>query len=256
MNKLFAIIAIALCIGTTATAQSFVEDHYADLISRDDATVVNVSGKLFQMMSKFEDAADDEEAQEVLRMMDNVDAFTLVKVDSDVNSMALFNRGKSLISNLEELVRVKDQGVNVIISVDETNDVVHEIVALIALPEEEGFVAASLEGRIDLDDVSEMVAKFQDQAMPMLEKRSSVDIDAVRVFPNPVDGGSVMTLEIDESLLGGSAAVMDISGKVINTYPLNGVITSIETNNLAGGQHFVEVINGERSYKRKFIVIR
>lgn len=256
MNKLFAIIAIALCIGTTATAQSFVEDHYADLISRDDATVVNVSGKLFQMMSKFEDAADDEEAQEVLRMMDNIDAFTLVKVDSDVNSMALFNRGKSLISNLEELVRVKDQGVNVIISVDETNDVVHEIVALIALPEEEGFVAASLEGRIDLDDVSEMVAKFQDQAMPMLEKRSSVDIDAVRVFPNPVDGGSVMTLEIDESLLGGSAAVMDLSGKVINTYPLNGVITSIETNNLAGGQHFVEVINGERSYKRKFIVIR
>jgi hypothetical protein len=257
MKKILAIIAVALCIGTTTTAQSFVEDNYADLLSRDDATVVNVSGKLFQMMSKFEEAADEEEAQEVLRMMDNIDAFTLVKVDSDANSMELFKRGKSLISDLEELVRVKDKGVNVVISVDETNDVVHEIVALIAMPEEQGFVAASLEGRIDLDDVSKMVAKFQDQAMPMLNERaSSVDLDAVRVFPNPVQGGSVMTLEVDESLLGGSAAVMDMSGKVINTYPLNGVITSIETNNLAGGQHFIEVISGDTSYKRKFIVIR
>lgn len=256
MKNILSTLLIALLTVTTSFGQSFIEDYYSDLISRDDATVVNVSGKLFQMISKFDEAADEEEAQEALRMMDNIDAFTLVKVDSIADAASYWKRGKDAVNGYDELVRVKDKSTNVIISVDETNDVVHEIVAIAWIAEEEIFAAASLSGRIDLDDVSKMVAKFQDQAMPMIQERSSINIDAIRVFPNPIDGGSVMTLEVDENLVGRRAAVMDLSGKVVNTYTINGVITSVDTGNLAGGQHFIEVISGDKSYKKQFIVIR
>lgn len=254
-NIAIAIVLIASFM-SNVTAQSFVEEHYGDLMELEETTVVNVSGKMFQMLSKFEDAADEEEAQEALRMMENVESFTLVKVDQVEDLKSLINRSKSDLKRYDELVRVRDNGTNVVISIDETNGIVHEIVGVVSLPEEGSFIAASLQGRIDLDEVSAMVSKFQEEGLPMLKERSVMDLEAVRVFPNPVDGGSIMTLEVDEDLIGGTATVTDLNGKAINAYTLDGVINSLETNNLAGGQHYIEVNNGEKSIRVPFIVVR
>lgn len=256
MKNLIATLFIACLIITSTTAQSFVEQHYGDLLDREDVTVVNVSGKMFNMLSKFGDAADEQEAQDVLRMMESIESFTLVKTESMDNMAELFNKGKQAIGNYDELVRVRDKGTNVLISIDETNGVVHEIVGIISLPDEGGFVAASLLGRIDLDDVSRMVTKFQDKGLPMLREQSDLNIDAVSIYPNPVNGGARMTLEIDAALIGSQAAVMDGAGKVIRSYAITGQMTSIETSNLAAGQYYLQVSNGESSYKKQFIVIR
>ena len=220
------------------------------------STVVFVSGKLFDFAGYVDVQNEDEEVKNIKKMITSIEAFSLVKSDHLSDPIAEYKKGvQSISSDYEELVRVRDKQNNVSLHIDEEDGVVYEIIAL-ASTENNEFIAASLLGEIDLEQVSKIVSKFQEEGMPLLTDIDELELEDVKVYPNPVQSNARVTLEVGESLIGGTVRVIDLNGKVMSTYDITQSNTQISTDDLIDGQYFVEATKENVSVKKQIIVLR
>lgn len=249
-------LLLAICFTYTLSAQSFVDKHYSDLMDDERSTVVFVSGKLFDFAGYVDVQNEDEEVKNIKKMITSIEAFSLVKSDHLSDPIAEYKKGvQSISSDYEELVRVRDKQNNVSLHIDEEDGVVYEIIAL-ASTENNEFIAASLLGEIDLEQVSKIVSKFQEEGMPLLTDIDELELEDVKVYPNPVQSNARVTLEVGESLIGGTVRVIDLNGKVMSTYDITQSNTQISTDDLIDGQYFVEATKENVSVKKQIIVLR
>lgn len=76
----------------------------------------------------------------------------------------------------------------------------------------------------------------------------------ISVYPNPVKTSELMTIETDQSLVGGSYEVISYEGKVT----LSGDVTSqkslIDTEGLSSGHYYIRVQKDEKSITQSFVV--
>ena len=250
------VFLLAICFTFTLSAQSFVDKNYSDLMDDERSTVVFVSGKLFDFASYIDVSNEEKEVQDLKEMITSIEAFSLVKSDHLNDPVAEYKKGiQSISSDYEELVRVRDKQNNVSLHIDEEDGIVYEIIAL-ASTEDNEFIAASLLGEIDLNQVSKIVSKFQEEGMPLLTDIEELELEDVKVYPNPAQSNARITLEVGESLVGGTARVIDLNGKVIATYDITNSNTQISTDDLADGQYFVEASKENVSVKKQIIVLR
>jgi len=253
-------LSLIICglISLQLSAQNAVEKYFSNHLENEEATVVQVSGKLFQYAAAIvpEEMEGEEEfpVKDAKDFLGNITSFTLIKVDELANSSSEYKRGlNSLGSEFEELVRVRDKENKVSILIDESNDVIHEIVALVTTDKE--FIAASLTGDMRLDQIQDIVSKIQSEEMQSMMKGADVNFEEMKVFPNPATPDAQMVIEVPKNMIGGQATIFDMSGNKIRTIDVKDSRNEIETDGLAKGQYVVAVDKAGITLKKTFIVV-
>jgi len=110
----YLLLIICGIISFQLSAQNAVEKYFSNHLDNQDATVVQVSGKLFQYAAAIVpdemEESEDFPVKDAKNFLQNITSFTLVKVDSLFNSQSEYKRGiNSLGDEYEELVRVRDK---------------------------------------------------------------------------------------------------------------------------------------------------
>lgn len=253
-------LSLIICglISFQLSAQNAVDKYFSNHLNNEKATVVQVSGKLFQYAAALvpDEISSDEEfpVEDAKDFLSGITSFTLVKIDSLDNSQSEYKRGiNSLGAQFEELVRVRDKNNKVSILIDETNDVIHEIVALVTTENE--FLVAALTGELRLDQVQDIVSKIQSENVQSLMEGADVNLAEMKVYPNPTTAGVQLMIEIPQKMVGGNINVFDLSGNLIKSMDVTDKRAEINTDQLGAGQYIVEIDKAGVTLKKKFIVV-
>jgi len=171
MKYIFLFSFLFLGISFNATAQTDAIDKYFEKYVDDERfTVVYISGKMFQMISKIapDELEDDPEAQAALEVAKDIKGLKILT--SEEVGPELYKEAIGLIDTkeYETLMTVRDGGENVRFLVKDTGDVINELLLLVG--GEENFVLLSFVGNIDLNKISKLANQIDVQGAEHLEK--------------------------------------------------------------------------------------
>ena len=185
MNKQLLTLIVAVLL---LPVSSFAQDIFEKYSDNPNVTYVNIKPKMFQMLAKMDINTDDPEAQSYMEMVNSITSFkTIVTEDKSISSDVLGWVNKRS-SSLEELMVVKDDGVEVKFFVKEGKDSDHvkELMVFVnglsAVTKDadvningkkRGFetVIMVLTGDIDLNQISKLTNKMNIPAGDKLEKK-------------------------------------------------------------------------------------
>lgn len=251
-------IAFAFLISLQLSAQNAVEKYFSNHLDNQEATVVQVSGKMFQYASHFvpENIEDEDmpvkNAKEVLG---NIQSFVLVKVDSLNNSRKEYKNGIQLLENkYEELIRVTDKENNFSLFIDESNDVIHEIVGVVSTGNE--FIVAALVGEMKLDHIQDIIAKVQSEQIESIMESADVNIGEMKVYPNPASADTGFSVDVPTKMIGGVVNVYNAAGVKVHTQSASESNVKINTELMTSGQYYIEIQNAGVVLKKKVILMQ
>lgn len=165
MKNIFS-LAVALCISLSATAQAdAIERFFKDYQEDDNFTVVYVSPKMFQMVSKVSDGSEDKEPSAIVKDLKGLRILT-----SKVNPDKIYKEANKRlnIKEYEELVTVREKDSNVRFVTKELNGVINELLLLVGGKDE--FVMMSFVGNIDLNKIAKLAKKLDIDGAEHLDK--------------------------------------------------------------------------------------
>jgi hypothetical protein len=76
-------------------------------------------------------------------------------------------------------------------------------------------------------------------------------IQAFQLTPNPAKNEVTLTLTAANM---GEVRILDLTGKVVQSTTMNGLNTTLSTENLVNGVYFVTVSNGKNSTSQKLMI--
>lgn len=168
--RLIALAAgLMMCLGLHAQTDAIV--RYFDKYMHDDRfTVVFVSPKMFDMVSKMDLQTGDPEAQAALDIIKDLQGLRILT--TDVTPQKFFEEAKSTLptKGYEVLMTVRDNksGDNVEFLVKESGDRIQELLLLVGGHDE--FVMLSFVGNIDLKKIGELSKVLNVEGAEHLEK--------------------------------------------------------------------------------------
>jgi Domain of unknown function (DUF4252) len=165
MKSIFS-LATLLFIGFTATAQvDAIERFFKDYQEDKNFTVVYVSPKMFQMVSKVTDGSEDKELSAIVKDLKGLRILT-----SKVNSDKIYKEANKRlnIKEYEELVTVREKDSNVRFVTKEANGIINELLLLVGGKDE--FVMMSFVGNIDLNKIAKLAKKLDIDGAEHLDK--------------------------------------------------------------------------------------
>ncbi|GAA3786946.1 DUF4252 domain-containing protein [Corallibacter vietnamensis] len=171
-NVLLFLMAIVLF-----PLSSQAQDIFSKYSENPEVTYVSIKPKMFQMLAKMDINTDDPETQEYLKMVNSITSFKVVSTGNKAISKDVSNWVKGKKGSLEELMEVKDDGVNMTFYVKEGRDSDHvsELLMFVdglgALTKDADInvngkkrefetVVVSLTGDIDLNQISKLTQKM------------------------------------------------------------------------------------------------
>ena len=183
-NKAILFLIAIMLLPLTSMAQ----DIFSKYSENQDVTYVSIKPKMFQMLAKMDINTDDPEAQEYINMVNSITSFKVITTDNKAISSDVTNWVKSRKSSLEELMVVKDDGVNMTFYVKQGRDEDHVseflmfVDGLSAITKDANInmngekrefetVVVSLTGDIDLNQISKLTQKMNIQGSEHLEKK-------------------------------------------------------------------------------------
>lgn len=184
MNKqIVTFIAAMLLLPLSSFAQD-IFDKYSD---NPNVTYVNIKPKMFQMLAKMDINTDDPEAQAYMEMVNSITSFKTIVTDDKSISTDVLGWVTKKSSSLEELMVVKDDGVEVKFFVKEGKDSDHVKELLVFVnglsaitkdadvningkKREVETVIMVMTGDIDLNQISKLTNKMNIPAGDKLEK--------------------------------------------------------------------------------------
>lgn len=173
MKKMFFLLPALMLAVSTLTAQNDAITRFFDKYADDERfTVVYVSPKLFQLLSKI--SLDDPEWANVQSVIKDLGGLRVLTADSIGDGTAMFKEalGKVPTSEYAELITVRDGKENVRIWTKDTGgSVIEELLLLVGSPNE--FTLLSFTGKIDLDKISSLAKAIDMDGMEQLEKIGS-----------------------------------------------------------------------------------
>ena len=186
MKKSILIAIVALLMLPLSGMAQNVFDKYSD---NENVTFVSIKPKMFQMLAKMDINTDDPEAQEYINMVNSITSFKTMATDNKTISTDIANWVKSRSASLEELMVVKDDGVNMTFYVKQGKDADHvsELLMFIngldAVTKDSNIeingkkrtletVVISLTGDIDLNQISKLANKMDLPGGKELEKKN------------------------------------------------------------------------------------
>ena len=184
MKKALTLFALTLLLTSTAMAQDIFSKYSDD----SKVTYISIKPKMFQLLAKMDIDTDDKEAQQYIEMVNSITSFkTLMTSDKTIASdFTKYVNGAS--KKLEELMKVKDDGVVMTFYVKEGKDEDHVSELLMFVDGLTGItseadvningkkrtlesVVISLTGDIDLNQVSKLTSKMNLPGGDALDKK-------------------------------------------------------------------------------------
>ncbi|MEL6922752.1 MAG: DUF4252 domain-containing protein [Bacteroidota bacterium] len=170
------IIAFVCSIANVNAQQDAISKYFDDYMEDERFTVVYVSAKLFDMVTKFDiteiEDADEPEVRAAMEVLKDLRGLRVLT--TDINPMEVYKEAKSKINTdtYEMLLTVRDKGENVRFWIkDGDNDIINELLLLVGSEDE--FVLLSLIGNIDLDKISSLAKTMDVKGMEHLDKVKS-----------------------------------------------------------------------------------
>lgn len=136
-------------------------------------TVVYISPKMFQMVSKIE--TNDEDWNKVREVIKDLGGLRVLTADSIGDGVAMFKDAISRVPSkeYEELLTVRDGQEHVRFMIKESGDVINELLLLVGSPDE--FTMLSFTGKINLDKISSLAKTLDVDGTEHLEKLKKKD---------------------------------------------------------------------------------
>ncbi|HIC31067.1 MAG TPA: DUF4252 domain-containing protein [Flavobacteriaceae bacterium] len=186
MKKSILIAVVALLMLPLSGIAQNVFEKYSD---NENVTYVSIKPKMFQMLAKMDINTDDPEAQEYINMVNSITSFKTMATDDKEISTDIVKWVKSRSTSLEELMVVKDNGVNMTFYIKEGKDEDHVSELLMFINGLEAVtknsnievngkkrtvetVVISITGDIDLNQISKLANKMDLPGGDELEKKS------------------------------------------------------------------------------------
>lgn len=186
MKKSILIAVIALLMLPLSGMAQNVFEKYSD---NENVTYVSIKPKMFQMLAKMDINTDDPEAQEYINMVNSITSFKTMATDDKDISSDIVKWVKSRSASLEELMVVKDNGVNMTFYIKEGKDEDHVSELLMFVNGLEAVtknsnieingkkrsietVVISITGDIDLNQISKLANKMNLPGGDELEKKN------------------------------------------------------------------------------------
>ena len=173
MKRTLTLLALTLLLTSTSMAQ----DIFSKYSDNGKVSYVSIKPKMFQLLAKMDINTDDPEAQQYLDMVNSITGFkTLATQDKAIAlDLAKWVKGQSV--KLEELMKVKDNGVQMTFYVKQGKDENHvsELIMFVdgltditksanvninGQNRSIDTVVVSLTGDIDLNQISKLTSKM------------------------------------------------------------------------------------------------
>ena len=185
MKKSITILALMLLVSSA----TFAQDIFSKYSDNGKVSYVSIKPKMFQLLAKMDINTDDPEAQQYLDMVNSITSFKTMATQDKVIAADLSKWVKGQSSKLEELMKVKDNGVNMTFYVKQGKDENHvsELLMFVdGLAEmtknaninvngqqrSVDTVVVSLTGDIDLNQISKLTSKMNLPGGDALDKKS------------------------------------------------------------------------------------
>lgn len=157
MNKFILVLAAFFCTNQISAQYSVLDKFFENHQDDTAFTVVNVSPKMFEMISRIDPQIDEEGAEEIKEAIKGITGLRIL-VRDDQDGRALFDQafGKISKDGFEELLTVRDKGENVRFMVKEgdNSDFIKQLVLLVG--GDDNFVLMDLTGNISLKSVGKL----------------------------------------------------------------------------------------------------
>jgi hypothetical protein len=185
MKKSITVLALMFLVSSATYAQ----DIFSKYSDNGKVSYVSIKPKMFQLLAKMDINTDDPEAQQYLDMVNSITSFKTMATQDKVIAADLSKWVKGQSSKLEELMKVKDNGVNMTFYVKQGKDENHvsELLMFVdGLAEmtknaninvngqqrSVDTVVVSLTGDIDLNQISKLTSKMNLPGGDALDKKS------------------------------------------------------------------------------------
>jgi len=157
-------IFLALIISPMLVSAQSLFDKYEDI---NDVTSVVVTKNMFKLLGQMEIESDDPEVKEYLKMvnsLDNIKVFMTEDESIGASMRADFDKHIEGNAQLEELMRIKEDGkfVKFYFKPGKTENMVSELLMFMDgdLEEKDGTVVMSITGNIDLKQISKLTKEL------------------------------------------------------------------------------------------------
>ena len=167
MKKLFLLAVLAL-IGVQSFAQTSVIDKFFQKYSNDESfTIVSISPKMFGMFAKVD--ASDPDTKKAMEVVQKLKSLRILAKDNAKNGSQLYHEAAAFLTkDYEELMTVRSDGNDVKFLIKENaQGNIQELVMLVG--GSDSFVAMSLVGDIDLNQISKMAGTMNITGMDNLK---------------------------------------------------------------------------------------
>jgi hypothetical protein len=185
MKKAITLFALTLLITSSAMAQD-IFSKYAD---NSKVTYISIKPKMFQLLAKMDIDTDDKEAQQYIDMVNSITSFKTIMTSDKTIALDFTKYVSGASKKLEELMKVKDNGVVMTFYIKEGKDADHvsELLMFVdgltditseANVELNGkkrtleSVVISLTGDIDLNQISKLTSKMNLPGGDALDKKN------------------------------------------------------------------------------------
>lgn len=171
MKNLFLLPLFLLAALSTYAQNDAITKFFNQYAEDERFTVVYISPKMFQMVSKIE--TNDEEWNKVREVIKDLGGLRVLTADSIADGVAMFKEaiGKVPGKEYEELLTVRDGQEHVRFMIKENNDVINELLLLVGSPDE--FTMLSFTGKINLDKISSLAKTLDVEGTEHLDKLKS-----------------------------------------------------------------------------------
>lgn len=252
MKNILSILAL-LIISQTTWSQNIIDDHFSHIEAREDATSINITGKLFSLAAHISDTGD-EEADEALDFLSSISLFRLVAVE-DINSGAEeYGKAVNIVrDNMDELMVIRSKDGNFSLYIDENDGIVNELVGVGNGDSE--FMIFSLLGEMNLKQIGKVAHQIQMEGFEEMKSIEDFDISEVKVYPNPVTSSGNFTVEAPDQFEDGTITLYDEAGAFVKEFTLENNKQRVSNVQLSSGVYYVNVEKDGVSVKKKLIVV-
>ncbi len=248
MNLLF----VVLCTSGLFAQSSFIDKNFGNHMNDDQVTRVTVGSKAFSMLTNFTANMKNEEAYKMGEIAAKVKSFDLIAGEKISNASALYAEAIAKAKDFEELVKVKSKDANVSIRIKESNNVISQIIGIVAA--DSTFVLFDLEGDLNINEIGQLTGKISESNISKVFKGKNLDMTDVKVYPNPVGAGRKVNVEIPASMEEGILNIISSDGKKVKEISLSSDTKEIDTDFLSKGTYNLVFEKNGVMVTRKLVV--
>jgi len=251
MKKIIITLTLLLGVIVVQGQENAITEYYSDYQEREDVTKIAITGKVFELMAYVE--TDNPEDEEFKEFLSSINSFQMIiGEDNEYDIKEYRSALRRVEKDYEELMAIEDKDGTFSFRIDEKNGVVREFL-MIGLADN-NLIIFSLTGDMDLAQLSRIGSKVQTEGFSYLEKLEENASESVKVYPNPVQSGKPLNVQVPESYIGGTVTIFDMQGKSVANYAMGLKKQRIELKGLKVGQYIIEFRKDGVSQSRKLEV--